>query len=646
MSTEKPASVDDNLDKYGPKSPYIPTPEEASFITQVYADFTWCYNLKLQEQDILGGVTITDFWDQCNYDYNVITEPQDENDPVVPYASTISRDRSNAFISNLTLQMLYPSVTAQNDHQEIDRIVSKTSRSLLEWLHNNDGRPSMSGQQKAIMYTHKQVVEGTVHVMDNIIDNKLESQLVPNQEIFIPNFMQPDIQKQPKLFRCQENVLYEEANALFGALPRFREHVMPGSINQWTINNVAFADELQSIVLQDRVHIIWMWYDVPRNLFKKYGIPKDRPAAKLFNVMINGVLMFKYDNLMPYHDGLYPISKGIFEHFSDPRYYWGNSMPGKAKHDKKWLDGWKTLIRYKAKLAALPPIITFNGKFIDSDFYIPGSTNVAPTGMKAEDISTIPQLTTGVTMSDINIMDRAEREISEGNMSPQQMGAPAETRQTRGEAMLREENAQKILGLFGQQVAFLVEARTYPILRRAFQFIPKSKLEKIVVTEQSLPGGKIGDVEILFQKMPDMTPDEYEEWSFGLAKQESDAAKNGRNKKIYYVDPKYLNHIDLYVTAVADPMPKKTSAMRRAEAMFKYNFYASDPESFKKTSAAREVVRELGDDENDVINDQQMMMPQQLGMPGELPPQAKAAKTQLDNAQSGATQAMVPELNM
>lgn len=637
-------TIADNLEKYGPKEAYIPTQEEASFIVQAYTDFIRCYNIKNTPQDILGGQTLDEFWDQCNYDYNVITGIQEENDPVTPYASTISRDRSNAFISNLTLQMLYPSVTAQNDKQEIDRIVSKMSRSLLEYLHNNDGRPSMSGQQKAIMYTHKQVVEGTVHVMDNIVDNKLESQLVPNQEIYVPNFMQPDIQKQPFMFRVQQNITYDEANEIFGALPRFRNSVVPGRVGQWLANNSEYADEYQSMILPDRVHVIWIWYNIPRNLYSKYGVPKDRQASKLFNVMVNGVLLFKYNNLSPYHDGLYPISKGIFEHFSDPRYYWGNSMPGKAKHDKKWLDGWKTLIRYKAKLAALPPIISYNGKFVDADFYIPGSSQVAPHGMKPEDLGTIPALTQGVTTSDIQIMDRAEREISEGNMSPQQMGAEATTRQTRGEAMLREENAQKILGSFGQQQAFLIEARTYPILKRAFQFIPKSKLEKIVVTEQALPGGKVGDVEIMFKDLPDMTEEQYTEFSFAIAKEESKSSEMGRDKKIYYVNPKYLNCIDLYITAVADPMPKKTTAMRKAEAMFKYNFYASDPQMFNKSIAAREVVRSLGDDENDIINQQSAVNP--ASAPGQVSPQAAQVRNQLDNAQSGSNQANLPELNM
>ncbi len=609
QSIDKDVTVEDLLNKYGPKEAYIPTHDEAKFITQAYRDYLYCRNIKNTEQEILGGVTLLDFWNQCSRDYDVIVDTQDENDPVTPYSSPISRDKSNAFISNLTLQLLYPSVIAQNPQQEIDRTISKISRSLLEWAHNNDGRPSMSGQQKSVMYTHEQVIKGTVHVMDNFIDGRLESQFVPNEEIFIPNFFQPDIQKQPYLFRAQTNIVYEEAERLFGHLPRFK-YVIPGLIGQWVVDAGSdFAEEFQSLIILDRVHIIHMWRDIPKRFFKFYNVPKNRKTAKLYNVMINGVLMFKQNNLMPYEDGLYPISKGIFEHFSDTRYYWGNSMPGKAKHDKKWLDGWKTLIRHKAKLAAIPPYLTLNGKFLDADIFIPGGTEQAPSGFTDKDIMTFPDLIKGVTGSDVAIYEKALEEINLGNLSPQAAGAKPEKEQTATLTNIMEENAQKILGSFGQQVAFLVEARTYPILRKIFQFVPRQRMAKIVVADQNLGDGKVGSMEVTFKKLPEVTQEELLSNSFDIRRQELEAERAKQPKKIVYVDPSYLRELDLYIVAVADPMPKKTTSYRIADAMRKFQFYKGFPDEFNAVPAAREAVRALGDDENEIINSQPVVNP-------------------------------------
>jgi hypothetical protein len=592
------------IGKDEPKEAYLPEEKEQAFLIDAYSDFVLCRNLKDEPQPMLNGLTLQEFWKRCNDDYDIITESQEEDDPVVPYVSTVSRDKANTFIANLTLQLLYPSVIAQNSNQEIDSVVSRISRTMLEWAYNNDGRPSSSGHQKAIDYTHKQVIEGTVHILDNIIDNRLESQLVPNDEIYISNFYQNDIQKQPVLFRAQTEIIYEELYRLYGHLPNFK-YVVPNTIHEWVKNGGdSLAKEFSGLVVNERCHVIWIWRDIPRNLFKEYNVPKKRKKAKLFNLVINGVLMFKADNLMPYHDGYYPISKGIFERFSDPRYYWGNSMPGKAREDKKWLDGWKTLIRYKAKLAALPPIVTFNGKFVDSDFYLPGGSTAAPVGMKKDDIQIMPGIANGVTSSDVLILDRAERDIDLGNVSPQaQGGGQVKGNPTAREVMIREENMQKIMSSFAMQIAFLVEARTFPILKRLFQFIPKSDMKKLVVPNQNLSNGEMGNMEILFEKLPDMTADEKEAKSFEIRGREMAAKRAGHNKKINYIDPSYLQEIDLYITAVADPRPRPTSSYSQAEARNKFEFYAADPEIFNKRAAARKVVRSFGDDEAEMINE-------------------------------------------
>jgi hypothetical protein len=154
---------------------YLPDEDERDFILKAYKDFEDCRNLKTSPQSILGNRTLNDFWNQSEYDYNVLTEDEDINDPITPYASSITRDKANTFISNLTLQLMYPSVAAQNQDQEIDNVISKVSRSILEWAHDNDGRPSKSGHKKMTEYVHKKVVQGTVHVQDDVIDGRLVS---------------------------------------------------------------------------------------------------------------------------------------------------------------------------------------------------------------------------------------------------------------------------------------------------------------------------------------------------------------------------------------------------------------------------------------------------------------------------------------
>lgn len=583
------------------------TPEEIAFTQRVYQNFQEDYTLKNTSQTELGGRTLKQFWDNSNKDYNVLVDDYGPEDPVVPYASTISRDKSNAFISRLSSQLIYPSVVAQNKDQEIDHILAKVCRAMLEWAHDNDGKPDESGHQKNVRYIHKAVVEGTVHVDDSIIDKRLFSSLVDNEEIYIPNFRQPSIQLQPHLFRVKDNITYKEAERIFGDFPNWK-YVEKGNFAQWVSDDLKWVN---SLVEKDKVQIIYYWEDVPRKDLKR-GVKR----AKLFNVFINGVLMFKADNLSPYKDGLYPISKGIFESFSDPNYYWGNSMPNKAAHDKKWLDGWKTLIRHKAKLAAIPPTMTFNGFFLDSDMYIPGETTMAPNGMKPEDIITIPGISDGVSNSDLAVMQDAKNDINEGNLSPQASGGQSNRNQTAREAVIREQNEQEILGAFGQQIAFLVESRTYPILMRLFQFNSKSRINKIAVADQDLGQGITGTFEMIFEKPAEMTKDEIRSDSFERFKNFKNSINEGRPKMSVQINPEYLNELDLYIKCIADPQPKKTSALRRAEAMEKFGVYGARPELFNQKSAAKKLVKEMGDDPSDMIIEQQPNLNPQQAQPG------------------------------
>src|ERR1035437_3454206 len=170
---------------------FAPDAEMSKFITDCWDDFVRMYRVKVQSQDILGGSNLQAFWDASNSDYGVLVPQAAQNDPVKQYVSTISRDKADVFISNLTQELFYPSVTAVNMENKIDKVLSKVSRALLEWAHNHDGFPSESGHEKMARYIHKMVVEGTVHIQDDVTpDGRLESSLVPNEEILLDTFWQ------------------------------------------------------------------------------------------------------------------------------------------------------------------------------------------------------------------------------------------------------------------------------------------------------------------------------------------------------------------------------------------------------------------------------------------------------------------------
>ena len=174
--------IDTLLNNTSTKPPFTPNDKERTFIAGVYNDFVFDLGIKNSTWQVLNNQTLEQFWAQSNRDYNVIVE-QDAGDPVTQYSSGVSRDKANTFISNLTAQLIAPSVTALNKSKEVDIVVSKLGRPILEWQHSNDGRPAERGDLKNFRYTHKQVVEGTTHIQDDIDPDtgKLCSQGIPNE---------------------------------------------------------------------------------------------------------------------------------------------------------------------------------------------------------------------------------------------------------------------------------------------------------------------------------------------------------------------------------------------------------------------------------------------------------------------------------
>jgi len=600
------------------KEQYLPNDKERDFIEKVWQDFNDLYQLKTEPLDILGGGTLQSFWDRSNYDYNVLTEQGDENDPVVQYSSGISRDQSDVFIGQLVNQLVYPSVVAQNQDQKIDRIMGKVGRAILEWLYNNDGYPSESGHQKLVRAIQKKVIEGTVHILDTITKDGLESELAPNEELFIPNFWQPDIQKQGQVMRVKLNVTYDEVESMFGDRPNWK-YVHPFRYDSFFVERPEFKDSFEGILDDDYMQVLYVYRRASKkelDILKEKGKVKSNcKRACFYNVVINDVPMYDIDNILPYNDGYYPISKGIFAFFSKPEFYWGNSLPNKIKEDKGYLDAWKTLLRYKAKLNILKPLISKNGELIDEEIVMPAKITPIPDGVEVQTIDGIGE---PVNQSDMLMVQMAEKEIERGSKAPQTQIDPDTKARS---AVIMEANAKVLLNNFALQIIFLLSARTYLIMTRAFEKLPRNIIKKIAVPDQMLNDGKIGTLEVIFERLPkkdmkEMGKDalfEYLDMSKKLRDEEKMSAKNGDPKNIIKVDPEYARTLNLYIKFEAGTNAFGKDELQKAQFNRNVQLYLSRPDLFNTKKVARKFVQYNKDDE-DLINDQAqpMQIPQQV----------------------------------
>lgn len=587
-------------------------PDELRFVSDWWSEFLQMYQIKQEPQPILGdNRTLQQFWDDSVRDYAVMTEDvQDPNDPVQQYVSAVSRDKADVFISNMVGQLLYPTVKAMNPQKEISKVLARVGRGLLEWAHLHDGYPTEDGHAKMVRYVHKEVVEGTVHVMDEV--NKeagLVSSQVPNEEIFIPNFWEPNLQLQSHLVRAQLNVTWENAERVFGHLENFK-YVSPSDDF-----NMVIRPELKQlfsgIVKDRRVQVMWCWKALTNEQLKK-EISSGRLAAKTkrakyFNVIINSIPMFPVDNLSPFKDGLFPISKGIFCMMAKSEYYWGNSLPNKIRYDKKWLDAWKTLLRFKGKLNALPPMVSLNGNFVDEEILLPAKITAISDEL---DLRRIEGVADPVNQSDVSLLEMAEREIDRASVAPQVAGQLPTKRMTKGEVLVSDANAKKLLDSFTQQLSFFVQSRSFPILMRLFQFLPRSEFKKIVVPEQKLSDGTRGNLEILFMKSGKMSREEELRSSEIILQGELKAKKRKNPKEAVFVDPEYIKDCEFYLKSDAASGLEDVDAMKRMEFSRNSQLYLSRPDLFNAKEVARLMVQHNDDPDEILATEGEPLMPE------------------------------------
>lgn len=615
---------------------WMPSQKEMDFISKVYDDFVNDYSNKSQGWQVLNNRSLETFWDNSNYDYNQIVE-QDVNNPVVQYSSGITRDKANTLISALTQILVYPSVTAFNDKQEIDNIVSSIAKPILKYQYVNDGRPSESGRIKNFRYTHKQVVEGTVHILDTIDANgRLTSSIIPNEEVFIQNFFQPDVQLQGHFMHVRQWAAYAEVEAEFGDLDNFK-YVTPGSLG-WLNQTSAFKERYKALSYQDQCSVVKCWYPVKDSevaRLKKIGkLPKTAKKAKYFNVIINGVNMFPYDNLMPYYHGDYPVTKAVFENFSPAEFYWGNSMPNKCAQDKRFRDGWLTLMRYAAKLQAIPALLNFTGQHIENDVIVPGIMTDLPGNIDPSKIVAVPGTDKGLTSGMVQMMQLTDGEVDRATVAPmtggQSQGAPHQVRT----AMLINQNAQEILKGLAQQMAYREEARAFPILKASFQFLTRQKIAKLSIPNETFKDGTTGTLEVIFEKLPDMTEEEKLAHSYLIRAKEQAANQLGHGLRQVYVDPEYIQNLEFYCEAVAEDFPNSSSAFKQLQAEHKWGVYsAAPPGLFNIKRAAIELATGLGDNPKEMVNETPAQAPGQPPQQGQPPqsPQLQNLRQQAGN---------------
>lgn len=576
---------------------YVPPDEETTeYIAKIYDDFRIDAELRQRQFRIFNDNSIETVWAESLNDYLAFVDSVAPDDWVYPYVSTISRDKVLNEVALVLANSPRPSIVAQNKEQGIDREVARVLKIASEYAYRTDGFPSNSGKRKRLGYCLNQVMYGTVHVQEDMIDGSAVRTLVPNEEIYIPNLWQTDIQAQSHVLRVTNNVTYDEGRLDFGHLPNWK-YVIPGSYENWAWTGL---DEWKNYdngvaIEAERLQIIRAWYPA-----QKRGKP-----SWYWNVIINGVPMYSWNKKSPYKHGYINIAKETFEDF-ETQCYWGQSLTWKVRHDKKWKDGWKTMMRAKQKLSIVPPFIAWNGLSISEDVIVPNKVTEM-TGNPANLTLVHPEISKGITSADVSMMQMADEEIERGTQANIVSGAePSGTptaRQIATQAAFAQINQGPTIDRFFNLEATLDYFRIHNIV----QFWPKKKheeLSKISVPNAQLTGGRKGSFEMLFRPLPEMNEEEILSVSHAIRESEEESIKRKEPKEVAIIDPSYLRELTLYVMIEEKPV----TDIEFVKELDAYDRLSKNPLT-NQEELLRDLVRALGKDEDRLIQKREEVAP-------------------------------------
>jgi len=567
---------------------YNPSFEEQQYIQEAYELFTQDRTIKTGPQDILNGLELQQIWDEADKEYNIFFPQTNPDGWSQTFTSLISQDKINEYWAKVYSQLMDINFQARNSGRSIDRIMSRVCQALHDYSMSNDGRPTDSGYSKFLRQGLQCMKYGTVHTMHYWNGERCEKEIFPNEEVFIPNFYEFDLQKQGHFIRLKDGMTYEEAKAKFGKLENFK-YVKKGAFSQWSIGTTPWFRNYQTGIVQaDRCQVLFVWKPVsPENVTKG-------KRQKYFNIIINGVLMFKPDNKDVFKHGLYPITKRVCDLF-DGLYYWGKPIYLRFKADKTAYDQFRSDLLNRGKLALDRPMVSLDGLHVDEKIIVPGKITAISddiNGLKA-----IPGVGDPLTSGDFNILSLLKSNI---NDSATQSVLPGQGKKSARQAQIEDANVNSVLSTIGLLTAFDFESEAYITVRNALQFFPKSKIKKLVVTDQQLSNGKNGDFEILFEKIPPMTEAEQLSVSTKMLQQQDQSSEEGDNKEFAMIDIEYIDEIDIMTIMQSNPADRPTQAQKQNKAITKFGLY-SKGQNFNQEAVSRQFVRDMGDNEDELV---------------------------------------------
>lgn len=603
-----------------------PTPEEVRRRELIYNRLDTCRVLKNQTNPYFSELTFVQMIDQAVKNAVSYAPSPAEADWRMRLNMPETEDSLQNLLSYVAAQRLRSQVYARDDKSLPSKALSRALSAINDYVEDaNDG------DMLTVLAAQEMMTKGTVFIFEGydykkrtikniesvdfetgktvykeeeIIDvDKPTKRVVPVEAMFIPNWYQIDLQKQPYIMEI-EILSYDDAATFYGHYKNWKCVPKGSQLSTQYQRLFYFYHRWGDNIADNEVQVVH-YYDRQNDIH---------------NIVINGVLITDVDNPIEFAHKNYPYSYSVCQRYAS-NFFFGRPFPMRMFNRQEFLNALMMMVGDRGFLSIMPWFIT----------------NMQD-GIQLDDIGPLQR----VTVADVNQFREANiKPLQQGDVSIIQMMLDSMNRSAPNPYQATQQSSSTATAILAAQQSALqtnsmllrfmmwlehhaMEQRISNILQ--FYAVPdeeknssnmvKKIPREIRLKDQQLSDGSVGElvIRITQTRKQFLTPEEKDAL---LQRQEPE------DPPVEYIEVtvKQLRNVNYEVIIIPDSSVADNKPLRRAqllEAMDKYFGYFGQSMDQAAIDYWQQKFAEEYDLDIDKLRPQQQQLPQ--GMPG-MPPE-------------------------
>lgn len=565
------------------KHSYQPSQEIQQLTAKIAQDYQLGYSNWHKPLNEFNGRSVIEEIDANQKSFNSYIPPKSDDPDESWRAQTVRPIVRNKLISiaaHVTASIIFPEVFAQSTTDEEDRAAAQVMRDLIAHVieTSNYSRafivavisalvdPAVIVNQgyQEVMRTVKRMKDDGTYEKEEIIDEALSgfyTNVIPLSEFYLANLYEPEIQKQRFVIR-QRYLDYADAEAIYGGHENFK-YVRPGMQAIYDAHTETFYEVLD---------------DENPNLV--HEVTYYCRAKDLELTFIGGVIMCNAEYPIQREDKLYPFAMSGYEPINNGTFALYKSAANKLGPDEDLINTLYNMVMDGTFLALMPPMALYGDEEVNSSVIVPGGITSLHEDSRLEAVGPKSDLRAGLLA-----IEETEKSMSETSQDNMRSGVAIGGERTAYEVQQLQENAQKILGLFGKYIGFLVkdigtlmvgdilQYMTVPDLKKFTSLSDPLQYKTILLPDQVEEGRKITK-KIQFTEDASGDKDDIYESGMKVFKEQGGLKSS---LKIYKVNPSVFRQMKYRIKISPDAMTQQSKALERALNLELYDRAIANP---------------------------------------------------------------------